>query len=266
MHFSHPRGQWLDPATGAILETFSFLEKMAAKRVVLLGERHDVAEIHRWQLHVAACLHANRRKIIMGFEMFSRGQQAILDNWVNGAYGGGEEFLEQVNWSESWGYPAELYLPLFHFCRQQKLRMLGINCSRELVRRIGKEGWAGVPETEREGLSPSAPPLPGYAEYLAGMMPHHMVRGQNERFVRAQQVWDRAFACNIKTAIEEANENVLLVGIIGKGHMEYGFGTPYQLRDLGIHDVAILLPTFASGHNSEDIKGIGDGIFRLDRV
>ena len=86
-----------------------------------------------------------------------------------------------------------------------------------------------------------------------------------DRFIRAQQTWDRAFACNIARALEQPDPP-LVVGIIGSGHLRYRYGTPYQLRDLGIEDVSVLLPTFDAEHDATKIKGIADAIFRLDDV
>lgn len=54
--------------------------------------------------------------------------------------------------------------------------------------------------------------------------------------------WDRAFACNIAKALENPAIG-LVIGIIGKGHLEYGYGTPAQLQDLGIDKQAVLLTT-----------------------
>ncbi|QRY70697.1 ChaN family lipoprotein (plasmid) [Ensifer sp. PDNC004] len=45
---------------------------MAGKSAVLLGENHDRYDIHRWQLHVLAGLHAQRTDVVVGFEMFPR--------------------------------------------------------------------------------------------------------------------------------------------------------------------------------------------------
>ena len=50
----------------------------AEKRVVLLGETHDIAEIHRWQLHVTAFLHMLRPQMAVGFEMFPLRVQPVL--------------------------------------------------------------------------------------------------------------------------------------------------------------------------------------------
>lgn len=46
--FAHPRASWLCPESGRLLAQGELMQAMARKRVVLLGETHDVAEIHRW--------------------------------------------------------------------------------------------------------------------------------------------------------------------------------------------------------------------------
>ena len=76
-----------------------------------------------------------------------------------------------------------------------------------------------------------------------------------DRFVRAQQAWDRAFACAIAAALADVPDR-LVVGIIGRGHLEHGHGTPAQLEDLGIEGVAVALP--ADGTVS---PGIADLVF-----
>jgi hypothetical protein len=50
--------------------------------VLLLGEQHDDADHHQWQLQVLAGLHALRPEMIIGFEMFPRRVQPVLDRWV----------------------------------------------------------------------------------------------------------------------------------------------------------------------------------------
>ncbi|MBR0684235.1 ChaN family lipoprotein [Roseomonas eburnea] len=264
--FPHPRAAWLDPGTGARLEPAALMARMARRQVVLLGETHDVAEIHRWQLQVATCLHLLRPDMQMGFEMFPRRLQPVLDRWVAGGMGTAE-FLEQAEWEKVWGFPPEIYLPLFHFCRQQGVRMLALNCHRPLVTRVGKEGWDAVPEEERDGLTPSAAPTAGHRAYIA-MLTGRRPEDITDRFIRAQQVWDRAFACNIVQARREAEAEglpaPLVVGIMGRGHVDYGHGTPHQLRDLGVTEIGILLPTGDGEHDAARVAGIGDALFRLD--
>lgn len=266
----HPRGSWLDPVTGESIEQGALMRALAARRAVLLGETHDVAEIHRWQLQVATCLHLLEPRLAVGFEMFPRRLQGVLDAWVDGAYST-EEFLEACEWRTVWGFDPALYLPLFHFCRQQRVPMLALNCRRALVTEVGKLGWDAIPEADRDGLTPSAGALPAYREWLFGLGVRSPDRPAAsamdpafDRFVRAQQTWDRAFACNIARALDERGLP-LVVGIIGRGHLEYGYGTPFQLGDLGVSDVATLLPNEAETFAVDPERRRADAVFRLDR-
>lgn len=271
---SHSRATWIDPMTGKTLPFQSLMQEMARKSVVMLGETHDIAEIHRWQLHVATSIYALRPDMMMGFEMFPRRLQPVLDEWVDGKLDT-TNFLEKSEWLSVWGFPPELYLPLFHFCRQNNIRMLALNCHRELVTRVGKLGWEAIPEAERDGLTPSAPPTEAYHERLARYRKHDpetssslpMATPDRERFMRAMQTWDRAFACNIVHAlndIPEGEQKPVVIGIIGRGHLEYGQGTPYQLADLGINDTAVLLTSDKDQWQPEPDQKMADAVFRID--
>lgn len=77
--------------------------------------------------------------------------------------------------------------------------------------------------------------------------------------MRAQQTWDRAFACNIARHLDQPNPP-LVVGIIGRGHLEYRYGTPFQLADLGIKGCAVLLP---SDDDQPMAPSLADAVFRL---
>ncbi len=302
-HVFHQRGTWLYPATGKAIELPRLIENLSQKAVVLMGETHDIPEIHRWQLHLITFLYTQRQDIMVGFEMFPRRCQPVLDEWVEGKLTT-EQFIEKSEWYQVWGFPAEIYLPIFHFCRQYRVRMLALNCYRELVTRVGKEGWDAVPIEERDGLTPAASPLPGYWEHIQAMTQGMGMRRNSfdakqklareplaakktaflprssmdsARFLRAMQTWDRAFACNIYHAYEtwqQKNKKApLIVGILGRGHLEYGFGTPYQLFDLGIKNSAVLLPSMNENWtlmpnilagNGLPERPYADAIFRLD--
>ncbi len=262
----HAAGTWADGQTGRPIAHAELMARVASRRVVLLGETHDRFDIHRWQLHVCAGLLAHRSDIALGFEMFPRRCQPVLDRWVAGELDV-PSFLELVEWNNVWRFDPELYLPLFHFCRQSRLPMLALNCERPLVTRVGHEGWDAIPENERDGLTPSVPASPAYRQHLfaitGGVRTDRAAQSAEDpafdRFVRAQQTWDRAFAVNIAKALK-AKRAGLVIGIMGRGHMDFGHGTPFQLADLGIHDAAILLP---SDEPAFSTPGIGDAIFRL---
>lgn len=266
--FEHPLGAWIDPSTGHQIDEVKLMHEMAERQVVLLGETHTVAEIHRWQLHVATVIRFIRRNVAIGFEMFPRRVKPVLDEWVAGKLSS-QQFLDKVDWKNVWGYDPQLYFPLFHFCRQQRVPMLALNCNRPLVTRVGKDGWDAVPDEERDGLSPAAEATVAYREYLFSLglnrsptAPVSAMDPKLDRFIRAQQTWDRAFACNIARALMQPGAP-LVIGIIGRGHLEYGHGTPFQLRDLGITSSAVLLPATGALNDAIPMNGIADAVFSL---
>ncbi len=242
------RAQWKDGTTGAAVAHAAALGRLAAARVVLLGEQHDEAGDHRWQAAVVAGLTALRPEVVVGFEMFPRSVQPALNAWV----GGGpdfDSFLAASRWSEVWGFDPGLYAPLFHLCRDLALPMLAMNVDRPLVSLVGREGWEALPEAERGWLTPARAAPPNHRRHLfemtGGARPDRAAQTPEDpafdRFVRAQQVWDRAFACALAGMLA-ARPGALAVGILGRGHVEYGFGTPDQLDDLGIGPVLVALP------------------------
>ncbi len=271
MQVTHTPGTWIEPDTGKPIDHADLMKRMASSRVVLLGETHDRYDIHRWQLHVAAGIRAHHGNIALGFEMFPRRVQPVLDEWIAGALTT-DAFLEKVDWEKVWGFAPDLYLPLFHFCREFRVPMYALNCRRALVTEVGKRGWDEIPIEDRDGLTPSKPATPEYRQYLTDLVgasrgaasakssPKDLV---SDRFVRAQQTWDRAFACNIARALEGPN-SPLMIGIIGRGHLEFGYGTPYQLDDLGIENVSVLLPSDDAEWDTAQPSGIATALFRLN--
>lgn len=258
-----PAATWFDPRHAEPVSHQSLVASLAAQTVVLLGETHTRHDNHRWQLAVATALHAHRQ-IAVGFEMFQRCQQPVLDAFIAGDFASKPAFLAAVAWEAVWRFDPELYWPIFHFCREARIPMLALNCERPLVTRVGKEGWAAIPIDERDGLTPARPALPAYRDYL-GRITGPSGRPPDpagiDRFIRAQQTWDRAFAQNIARALDRPDPP-LIVGIIGRGHLEYGYGTPYQLADLGVSGVSTLLPTDTDFDPGRD-GGIADFLYRL---
>lgn len=221
----------------------ALFERLAKKQVVLLGESHDSAEDHRWQLHTLAQLHALHPNMAVGFEMFPRRVQPVLDEWVAGRLSE-REFLRKVEWEKVWGFDARDYLPLFHFARMNRLPMLALNVERSLIDAIGKQGWDNVPEAQKEGIGKPAPASEDYLKTLRAVFEHHPARARGEaafpRFVEGQLAWDRAMAEGIANHLRKAPE-ALVVAVMGAGHVRNGHGVIHQLKALGVTQSSALL-------------------------
>lgn len=283
----HEPGTWLDPASGTAMSPEELYARVAESQVVLLGEDHDNVEHHRWQLHTLAALHGRKSDVVLGFEMFPRRVQPALDRWVSDELDV-ESFLQASDWREVWAFDPDLYLPLFHFARQNRIPMVALNVERSLVARVGREGWAAIPEDERELVSDPKPASTAYRESLGrvyaekqelGIEGHAAQSEEDEatpdlsaimesedfaRFVEAQLTWDRAMAEGLAEAARRAPD-ALIVGVVGRGHVEHGYGVPSQLADLGLKDSAVLLPVSADVICSPAEEYLADAVFIVDR-
>ena len=232
---------WVSPATSQPIADPTSTE--TSRAVVLLGEHHDSAPDHRWELATIEALYAAHPDLVLGFEMFPRRVQPALDLWSKGRLTE-PQFLQQSDWKRVWGFDPELYLPIFRFARDHRIPMLALNVSNALVHRVATSGWQATPAAEREGVGTPAAPTSAYRAELADVMSGHggpaMTPDRLSHFVDAQLLWDRAMAERIATqrAQQPARQ---VVAIMGAGHLEHRNGVPHQLAALGITDTAILL-------------------------
>ncbi|OHC73217.1 MAG: hypothetical protein A3G18_09165 [Rhodospirillales bacterium RIFCSPLOWO2_12_FULL_58_28] len=287
-----PTGRWLEPASGKTVAHAEMIARMAKRPVVLLGETHDNKEHHSWQLHVIAAMHAQNPNMVLAFESFPRRFQPVLDKWTRGDLTE-EAFLKEVEWNDIWRFDAGLYMGLFDFARIHRVPMVAMNIDRKLIARIAGEGWKAIAEGEREGLSDPAPADESYLDFLSTVFGMHD-KGKPEsatasehdkadkikalpvpemrnnpmflRFVESQVLWDRAMAQKI-AEVRFRGGAPLVVGIVGQGHIQYGFGIPHQLADLGLPGAAVLLP-WDDGQECSDLKPIknhqvADAVFGL---
>ncbi len=260
-----PVGAWVYPESNEKRD--DVLVTLAKRGVVLLGESHEKPEHHRWQLHTIAALFSHRPDMVLGFEMFPRRVQPVLDRWSKGELNE-TTFLREVDWPQIWGIADELYLPLFHFARMHRLPMLALNVDRATNRRVAAQGFTFVPSTEREDVGDPAPASSSYRGRLFEWFKKHPAAGEDaradseafERFVRAQLFWDRAMAEAIAGARRDGRRP-LVIGIMGSGHVEYGDGVPYQLAALGVDDVATALPWCADTDYPVDHPQMADALF-----
>ncbi|MCE8018791.1 PDZ domain-containing protein [Halomonas sp. MCCC 1A11036] len=256
-------GQWYQPG-GERLNGVALFAELAGRDVVLLGEQHDSMDHHRWQLHVLAGLHALRPKMVIGLEMLPREAQPALEAWVAGELDEAE-FLAASDWHAAWGFDPELYMPILHFARLNRVPLKAINVTPELRGRLVEEGWEALPEAERFGISAPVEALPEYRQRLADIHAQHADGGGGEegleRFIAAQLVWDRAMAAGLAEATAEGG---LVVALIGQGHLQFGLGVPHQLDDLGIDDHVTLLPWPVEEAECEPLPdGLAQAVFAL---
>ncbi len=266
-----PLASWVAPGVGEQSNT-EVIANAAQHSVVLLGENHINREHHRWQLQTLAALYTLRPDMVIGFEMFPRRVQAVLDKWIAGELEE-KEFLREVQWNLVWSFDASLYLPLFHFARMNKIPMRALNIATSLRKKVTAKGFDNVPEEERGGITRPAKPSKAYLDFLLPIYQQHDRENKKEGeidhddadfrlFIAGQQLWDRAMAEVIYSALDVTDENKpLVVGVMGRGHIVHGYGVPHQLHDLGVKDVISLLPWDVGQSCKRLVPGLADAVF-----
>jgi uncharacterized iron-regulated protein len=288
-------GGWIDVKTGLSIDRGELFGDLVAKTaVVLLGEFHTDVDHHLWQLHTVAALHGRGGNIVIGFEAFPRRLQSVLDDWIDGKLTE-DAFLKASEWRKVWNYDAALYMPLFQFARLNRIPMIALNIERTFVAQVGQKGWEGVPASEREGLSKPAPATPAYQRELARVFvikkslppdaadrmlsskalnipePDEAAQADAQtqpefkRFVEAQLTWDRAMAEALANAKRKFS-NATVVGILGSGHVEEGYGVPHQLKDLGVTELKTFIPVSVEAACAQVGGSYADAVFTLPRT
>ena len=270
--------EWFATDAGAahLAKGADVIAAVARRDVVLLGEQHDNPDHHAWQLATLGALHLLRPRMVIGFEAFPRRAQPVLDKWIAGELSE-RQLLEQANWEKVWGWPTDMYLPLFRFARINRIPMRALNVDQELIKAISAKGWEAVPEAQKEGVTRPAKPSQAYLDDLFEAYKLHPQvddPGKGARlgpdfrhFVDSQTTWDRAMAQALADAVRSPGDanKPLVVGVMGSGHIRYGRGVAHQLRDLGIDSIGMLLPVSASGDCAK-LDGIADAVFAVPKL
>ena len=267
-----PVARWMTPTASGMEPTTlrALVDRAAAARTVLLGESHDSAEHHRWQLQVLTALHAAYPEMVIALEMFPRRVQPALDRWSSGEIDEAE-FLEAAQWRSVWNTDAALYLPIFHFARMNRIPLVAINVDRTFTRSVAEQGLAGVPVDQREGIGEPAPAPSEYEQWLFETWRNHQPSGDPtdspqpddtdfRRFAEAQLVWDRAMAEGIADALRQ-RPGTLVAALMGTGHVIHGWGVSHQLQQLARPAPLSLLPWDRDADCSVLVEGYADAVF-----
>lgn len=229
--------------------------KLAAKRVVFIGETHDRYDQHLSQLEIVRRLQADApQRWTLGVEYFQRPFQSHIDAYAAGAISE-REFLAKTEYFERWGYDYRLYRPIFQYAKEHGMPMLALNTERELTEKVSRAGLAGLSSSERASLPPEIDKSDGaYRERLHSIFKEHPEVSADgfDRFQEVQLVWDETMAQQISEYLAGHPDKSLIV-LAGAGHIEFGSGIPNRVRRRipGV-DTAILLP---ADQTDADLRG-----------
>lgn len=210
---------------------------------ILIGEQHDNPRHHQFQASVIEALTLAGRAVIVGMEMFDRTMQYPLNLWTLNRLSE-EEFIEQSQWRQQWGFDFALYRPIFEVVRRYRLRLTGLNVPRALVRQVGRNGWQSVPPEERLGIPDLDLSQQEHRTLFQTLMGGHPPTGaQGENIYAAQVLWDTGMADSAIRYLERTVPSPRLAFVIlaGNGHVMYDVGISLRLRQRGYTNTATIV-------------------------
>ncbi|MEZ4366791.1 MAG: ChaN family lipoprotein [Kofleriaceae bacterium] len=145
----------LDARTGTQLEVEAAWSRLAAARAVCVGEEHPDPHHHWAQREIVTELArratARGTPMALGFEMFQRPFQGVLDDFAAGRID--EAALRsRTAWDDRWGYDFALYRPAIEAARAAGAALLALNTERELTKQITRGGVDGLTPAQRATL------------------------------------------------------------------------------------------------------------------
>ncbi len=250
-----------DTATGTAVTVKDVAKAAEGVRFVFVGESHDSPDHHRLQADVVEALVATGRPVSVGFEMFTRDNQAKLLPWAQ-MPPGEAAFLEQIDWKGQWGMPFRLYRPIFQVARWHSLPLVALNIPRAWVRQVSRQG----PETLTDEQKAWIPRLDvgnkDHRSVFDALIGGHPLEGpQMDRMYAAQCAWDEAMAdAALSWLKEHGRPNEVMVVIAGSGHVMYGQGINWRVTKTTGEKTLSVVCIDAEGPR-EVSKGLAEFVF-----
>ncbi|WP_428772010.1 ChaN family lipoprotein [Vibrio sp.] len=209
-------------AQGTPLDQEQWPLQVANYDVILVGEWHTHAGIHRFQTDLLRQLLTSAQPLALSMEQFNRDSQSHLDDYLSGQIG--EQILTQR--AKAWPNYDSDYRPLIELAKASHTPVIAANAPKDIVQCIGREGIGyldRLPQSEREYVARQVDTSDSeYKRTFMGSM-HHGESDSTERHFAAQVTWDETMAESITDYIAD-HPGAKVLHIAGKFHVQQGEG------------------------------------------
>ena len=200
----------------------AYWDQLAPARVIYIGETHTSNADHEYQFDVLKGLKARGIACTIAWEMFDEGQQ-LLDAW-DAHHLATDAMLEKTDFQRHWGTFSVMYEKILRWSQGEGIPSLALNAPAALSQKLAR--GQTLDTSEQEQLPTGYRPLPGGYEHFTEQMNQAPHAGANlENYYKAQLLWDQTMATRIVEYVNAHPDRKLIV-LIGRGHIEGGFGVP----------------------------------------
>jgi uncharacterized iron-regulated protein len=265
LHQEHPLvGRIWVPSEGRFATTGEVYAALADADFVLVGEKHDNGDHHRYQSAVVREMFLQGRQPVIVFEMLIASQQAALDAHLADHPGDSKGIGKAVGW-EARGWPRwRMYQPITDVALAHDAPLVAGGLDRETTRAVSSQGMEALEEDRVRDLRLDEP----IGEAMRGGMRNviyeshcrHLPEQMLDPMVNVTLAKDAAMAeAMIGGRAREGSDSALLIA--GTGHVRADWGVPFHLRRLApeARTVAIGLVEVVAGETDAGVYAAAYG-------
>lgn len=240
----------------------SAIEYLASPPVqsVWLGEHHNSLRDHELQNSILKDLskywsNKEKRPLVVGLEAVQQGFQFVLDDYIAGKIDE-DTLFQATEWKTRWFWPFDRYLPVFRFCREQKIPLLALSIDSESLERCEMGGLQALSPEEQKQYIPDGKGFNGFTsttafrEYIAyeiktsyelhddmGILGTTVTGKPLDKpmsfsnFYASRILRDEAMATAAARWMRK-NPEGRLVGLVGSDHVKFSCGVPARAARL----------------------------------
>lgn len=235
---------WATPATAtppvvrvydgyihAFVSVDVMLDSLKKETVVVVGEQHDSAATHAFELALLEGLMARRPRVTLALEMFERDVQTVIDRYLTGAI----DEAAMLAGARPWPSYASDYRPLVERARATGLPVLATNVPRALAAGVARGGLSTLDElpADHRWLFARQTTIPdnAYRTRFAEAMQGHGGHAPLDLMFAAQCLKDDTMAETVADWLERRGDDAgLILHINGAFHSDHNLGLYTRLR------------------------------------
>ncbi len=242
LNLAHPLiGKIYSVKDGADITPEELINRLSSKRHILLGEIHDNKDHHLLQAWVISQRAALYRTPAIVMEQIRADQAGILKLFMSGKFKTAQRMGPAIGWEKS-GWPKwENYQPIAKAAITNKLPIFAGDTTREMNRKVGKQGFKILPKGDIRELGLDLPLGKDLDNALAIELVSSHCDMMPAKMMGPMALVQRYRDAHLARALREANKVDGSILIAGNGHVRTDRAVPWYLRGEHIKSTTVMI-------------------------
>ncbi len=222
--------QIVDSRSGQAVKIDDMIKRDQKTNVYIIGEIHNSFDCHQFQLDFLKALHKAHPKTVIGFEFFKRSDNPVLEKWRLGEISE-EQLLKKTGWFKKSSYHYNYTKMLMDTIREKKIKVIGLNIPRTILRQASRKGYETLSEEEKRLFPTIHVPNRDHRFFIQRIFGDFTMQVPQwfQNIYTAQKMWDVVMAESM-IAFMKKNRGYKGMIIAGNNHVVYKLGIPFRYK------------------------------------